>query len=113
MGGPIDMAKGAWVDAMLLDLLCDLEPRPWSWIFKVKFEKALSHEWDGRLPWNKIWVYSELDPLYHFDLTHDLYLVFSRSNFEKSSISEMGRLIDTERNGCESIVSWNETNVSW
>ena len=97
MGGPIDMAKGAWVDAMLLDLLCDLEPRPWSWIFKVKFEKALSHEWDGRLTWNKIWVYSELDPLYHFDLTHDLYLVFSRSNFEK-------------RNGK---VDWHGTKWMW
>ena len=37
--------KGIWVERVL-NLLCDLELWPWPWIFKVKFENAVSQEWE-------------------------------------------------------------------
>ena len=43
---------------------------------------------------------------FHFDLNHDLALGFSRLNFEKGPISEMGWPIDMEREGCELIERW-------
>ena len=48
--------KGMWVNRMLHPL-CNfqlwLQPWPWPWIFKVKFKKVVSQEWDGRLTWNE------------------------------------------------------------
>ena len=48
--------KGMWVNKLLdpcCDFQCSLLPWHWPWIFKLKFWKVLSREWDGRLTWNK------------------------------------------------------------
>ena len=44
--------KGIWVDRVLY-LLYDLELWHWLCIFKVKFENAVSQEWEGQLTWNQ------------------------------------------------------------
>ena len=78
--------KRMWVNR-LLDPHCDFElwPHPWPWpfIFKVKFWK--SHSWcliemeQIGCKLTECWTH---DVTFNFDLTHDLHLEFSTSNFE-------------------------------
>ena len=81
--------KGIWVD-MMLDPHCDFElwthPWPWPLIFKVKFWKSrnsgmgcpIDMEWKG-CESTECWTHVMT---FNFDLTHDLDLEFSTSNFE-------------------------------
>ena len=100
--------KAMWIDRMLHPL-CDFQhsphPWPWPWIFEVKFLK--SHI--SGMGWP---IYMELKGCksigcwthavtFNVHLTHDLYLGFSRSKFEKVVSQEWdGRL------------TWNERDVS-
>ena len=101
--------KGMWIDRMLLHPLCDFQcsPHPWPWpcIFKIKFWKChisgmgwpIDMELKG---WEsmKCWTHAVT---FNVHLTHDLYLRFSRSNFENAVSQEWeGRL------------TWNERDVS-
>ena len=101
--------KGMWVNRML-DSHCDFQlwPHPWPWplIFKVKFWKAVSQEWEGRLTWTKgMWVDRMLDPHCDFELWPHLWLwpLIFKVKFWKCCNSRMGGPIDMERKGCESI----------
>ena len=85
MGGLIKMeTKGTWVERMLYQL-CDLELWLWPWILKVKLLKSsiiairgwIDMEQKG---WESIGCWTQVVTL-NFDLTHDLDLGFSRSNF--------------------------------
>ena len=100
-----------WVDRML-DPHYDFElwPHPWpsALIFKVKFWKSrnsgmgcpIDMEWKG-CESTECWTHVVT---FNFDLTYDLDLGFSTSNFERTScIPGMGGPIDMERKGCESI----------
>ena len=100
--------KGMWIDRMLHQL-CDFQrsphPWPWPWIFKVKFWK--SHI--SGMGWSidmelkgcesiECWTHAVT---FNGHLTHDLYLGFSGSNFEKVVSQEWdGRL------------TWNERDVN-
>ena len=81
--------KGMWVDSML-DPHCDFElwPHPWPWplIFKVKFWKSLYSGMGCPIDMERkgcdsteCWTHVVT---FNFDLTHDLDLEFSASNFE-------------------------------
>ena len=100
--------KGMWIDRMLHQL-CDFQrsphPWPWPWIFKVKFWK--SHI--SGMGWSidmelkgcesiECWTHAVT---FNGHLTHDLYLGFSRSNFEK--------VVSQEWDGW---LTWNERDVS-
>ena len=100
--------KGMWIDRMLHPL-CDFQrsphPRPWPWIFEVKFWKShisgmgwpIDMEFKGYAS-IECWTHAVT---FNVHLTHDLYLGFSRSNFEKVVSQEWdGRL------------TWNERDVS-
>ena len=102
--------KGMWIDRMLHPL-CDFQrsphPWPWPWIFKVKFWKShisgmgwpIDMELKG-CESVECWTHAVT---FNGHLTHDLYLGFSRSNFEKVVSQEWdGRLTWNEK-GCESI----------
>ena len=106
--------KGMWVDRML-DPHCDFElwPHPWPWplIFKVKFWKCqnsgmgcpIDMEWKG-CESTECWTHVMT---FNFDLTYDLDLEFSTSNFEIAvSRPGMAGPIDMERKGYESIVCY-------
>ena len=97
--------KGMWIDGMLHPL-CDFQrspqPWPWPWIFKVKFWKShisgmgwpIDMELKG-CESIECWTHSVT---FNVHLTHDLYLGFSRSNFEKVLSQEWdGRLTRNER----------------
>ena len=97
--------KGMWIDGMLHPL-CDFQrspqPWPWPWIFKVKFSKShisgmgwpIDMELKG-CESIECWTHSVT---FNVHLTHDLYLGFSRSNFEKVLSQEWdGRLTRNER----------------
>ena len=100
--------KGMWIDRMLHPL-CDFQrsphPWPWPWIFEVKFWK--SHI--SGMGWSidmelkgcesiECWTHAVT---FNIPLTHDLYLGFSRSNFEKVVSHEWdGRL------------TWNKRDVN-
>ena len=83
--------KGMWINRMLLHPLCDFQrsphPWPWPWIFKVKFWKShisgmgwpIDMELKG-CESIECWTHAVT---FNVHLTHDLYLGFSRSNFEK------------------------------
>ena len=83
--------KGMWINRMLLHPLCDFQrsphPWPWPWIFKVKFWKShisgmgwpIDMELKG-CESKECWTHAVT---FNVHLTHDLYLGFSRSNFEK------------------------------
>ena len=100
--------KGIWVD-MMLDPHCDFElwPYPWPWplIFKVKFWK--SHDSGMGCPIDmerkgcestECWAHVMT---FNFDLTHNLDLEFSTSNFEIAVSQEwQGRS------------TWNERDMS-
>ena len=83
--------KGMWVDRMLHPLCyfqCSLHQWPWPWIFKVKSWKCCISGMGGpiameRKEWESIGCYTHF-VTFNFDFNHDLYLGFSRSNFEKS-----------------------------
>ena len=100
--------KGMWVDWML-DPCCDFQlwPHPWPWplIFKVKFLKSrnsgigcpIDMERKGcelTECWTRVVTLN-------FDLTHDLDLEFSRSNFENAVFQEW-----------EGQLTWNQRDVS-
>ena len=100
--------KGIWVDRML-DPHCDFElwPHPWSWplIFKVKFWK--SHNSGMGCPIDmerkgcestECWTHVVT---FNFDLTHDLDLEFSMSNFEIAVSQEW-----------EGWSTWNEKDMN-
>ena len=83
--------KGMWIDRMLHPF-CDFQrsphPWPWPWIFKVKFWKShisgMGRPIDMELKGCEsieCWTHAVT---FNGHLTHDLYLGFSRSNFEKS-----------------------------
>ena len=99
--------KGMWIDRMLHQL-CDFQrsphPWPWPWIFKVKFWK--SHI--SGMGWSidmelkgcesiECWTHAVT---FNVHLTHDIYLGFSRSNFEKVYL----------RNG---MADWHGTKGMW
>ena len=101
--------KGMWVDRML-NPHCDFElwPHPWHWplIFKVKFWKSrysgfgypIDIKWNG---------YESTECRTHvvtlnLDLTHDLEIEFSTSNFE-IAVSQVW----------EGWSTWNERYMSW
>ena len=97
--------KGIWVNRML-DPHCDFKvwPHPWPWplIFKVKFWKSrnsgmgcpIDMEWKGYES-NECWTHVVT---FNFDLTHDLDLEFSMSNFEIALSQEWeGRSKGNER----------------
>ena len=100
--------KGMWIDRML-HLLCDFQrsphPWPWPWIFKVKFWKShisgmgwpIDMELKG-CESIECWTHAVT---FNVHLTHDLYLEFSRSNFEK--------VVSQEWDGQS---TWNEMDVS-
>ena len=84
-----------WVNRML-DPLCDLELWPWPWVFKVKFWKSCipGTGWQidiERKVCELIGCQTHFVTL-NFDLTHDLDLGFSRSNFKKLYIRN--RMVD-------------------
>ena len=94
---------------MMLDPHCDFElwPHPWPWplIFKVKFGKShnsgmgcpIDMEWKG-CESTECWTHVMT---FNFDLTHDLDLEFSTSNFEIAVSQEwQGRS------------TWNERDMS-
>ena len=100
--------KGMWVCRML-DPHCDFEvwPHPWPWplIFKVKFWKSrnsgmgcpIDMEQKGCEAtecWNQV-------ATFNFDLTYDLDLEFSTSNFEIAVSREWGGRL-----------TWNERDMS-
>ena len=100
--------KGMWVDWML-DPCCDFQlwPHPWPWplIFKVKFWKSrnsgigcpIDMERKG-CELTECWTHVVT---LNFDLTHDLDLEFSMSNFEIAVSQEWeGRL------------TWNEKDMN-
>ena len=100
--------KGMWVDS-ILHPLCDFQlwpqPWPWPWIFEVKFWKSRisGMGWMIDMGWKgcesiKCWTHVAT---FNFPLTHDLVLIFSRSNSEKVLSYEWdGRL------------TWNKRDVS-
>ena len=74
--------KGIWVDRILY-LLCDLELWLWPWILKVKYLKSSIIEirgWIDIKGCESIGCWTQVVTS-NFYLTHDLDLVFSRSNF--------------------------------
>ena len=87
---------------MVLYLLCDLELWHWPWIFKVNFWKCcisgmggpIDMEPNGR---ESMGYQTPLVTL-NFDLTHELDLGFSRSNFE-IAVSREGRAGQHETKG--------------
>ena len=94
---------GIWVDRLLY-IICDIELWLRPWILKVKF-------WKSSIIGIRGWI--EMEPkgcesigcwtqvmTLNFDLTHDLDLGFSRSNFN-SHILWVGRPIDLEWKRCE------------
>ena len=97
--------KGMWIERMLHPL-CDFQrsphPWPWPWIFKVKFWKShisgMGWPIDMELKGCELiecWTHAVT---FNVDLTHDLYLGFSRSNFENAVSQEWkGRLTWKER----------------
>ena len=106
MGGPINMEWKGY-ESIGCDLLCDLELWLWPWILKVKYLKSSIIEIRGWIDikgcesigcWTQF-VTSNFYP------THDIDLVFSRSNFN-SHILGMGRLIDLEWKRCELDARW-------
>ena len=101
--------KRMWVHSMLHPL-CDFQrsshPRPWPWIFKVKFWKSSIRNGmaDGHGT-KGMWVDRILDPCCGFQLSPHPWpwpWIF-KVKFRKSRISGMGWPIDMERKGCESI----------
>ena len=100
--------KGMWVDRML-DPPCDFElwPHPWPWplIFKVKFWKSHNSGTGCLIDMERKGCESTECRThvmtFNFDLTHDLDLEFSTSNFEIAVSQEwQGR---STWNKCESI----------
>ena len=101
--------KGMWVHR-ILDPHCDFElwPHPWPWplIFKVKLWKSrnsgmgcpIDMEQKG-CESTEYWTHVVT---LKFDLTHDLDLEFSASNFEIAVSQEW-----------EGRSSWNERDMSW
>ena len=101
--------KGMWIDRMLHSL-CDFQRSPhswpWPWIFKVKFWKShisgMGWPIDMELKGCELvecWTHAVT---FNGHITHDLYLGFSRSKFEK--------VVSQEWDGW---LTWNERDVSW
>ena len=92
---------GIWVDRLLYQI-CDIELWLRPWILKVKF-------WKSSIIVIRGWIEKGCDSIgcwtqvmtLNFDLTHDLDLGFSRSNFNSHIFGMEGRL------------TWNERDVSW
>ena len=112
MGGPIDMErKGCesiesrnYFVTLIYGLDLDLDLWPWPWIFNVKFSKIRIPEMGRPIDMDRkecgsIGRWAQSVTL-NFDLTHDLDLGFSRSNFERVYI----------RNGR---VDWHGTKGLW
>ena len=86
--------KGIWIDRVVY-LLCDLELWPWPWIFKVKVWKCCISGMGGPINMEpkgcestECWTHVVT---LNFDLTHDLDLEFSMSNFIKWLYPRNGR----------------------
>ena len=112
MGCPIDMernfTKGMWANRML-DPHCDFElwPHPWPCplIFKVKFWKSRNSGMGCPIAMERkgcesteCWTHVVT---FNFDLTHDLDLEFSTSNFE-IAVSQQW----------EGLSTWNEKDLN-
>ena len=110
-------AKGMWINRVLHPLcVFQHSPHPWHWpwIFEVKFWKThisgmgwpIDMELKGRES-IECWTHAVT---FNVHLTHDLYLGFSRSKFEKVVSQEWyGRLTWKERD----VSRWDFTPTLW
>ena len=99
--------KGMWIDRMLHPL-CGFQhsphPWPWPWIFEFKFWKSYISGMGWLIDMElkgcesiECWTHAVT---FNVHLTHDLYLGFSRSNFEKVVSQEW-------------VADWHGTKVMW